>query len=472
MTRSAESVPRNRTFSSLPDDCRRASHDSPGRDPADGPSSVDRRGFLQRSTALGITAFAWLGTERRGFAQPAHSKNDRHPFGLIGAGGQGSYDAKRAKPFADIVAIADVDSQHAEQAKQGVGDPRTELYGDYRRLLDRDDIDAVIIGTPDHWHTKICLDALRAGKDVYCEKPLTLTIDEGKLLCREVKRTGRVFQVGTQQRSEPPHLFLTAVAMCRDGRLGKIHRVQAAIGGGPTGGPFPKAEPPAHLDWDRWLGPAPLVDYMPQRCHGSFRWWYEYSGGKMTDWGAHHVDIAHWVLDAADTGPVRIGGTATHPVPLEHGMPTRDDSFNTATEFLVDCEFADGTRLVIRHDTDNGVLIEGEKGRIFVNRGRLTGAPVDALKDDPLPEGLIEQVYKGKKPGYHMRNFVECMRDRTDPISDVYSHHRAITTCHLANIAIRLGRTLKWDPKSEQIIGDDEANRWLSRPSRRGYEVA
>ena len=432
---------------------------------------VRRREFLQ-SSAVGIAGFAWLGTERRGAAQEATSKNDRHAFGLIGAGGQGSYDAKRARPFADIVAIADVDSDHARRAKQGVGDDRTELYEDYRRLLDRKDIEAVIIGTPDHWHTKICLDALRAGKDVYCEKPLTLTIDEGKMLCREVKKTGRVFQVGTQQRSEPPHLFLTAVAMCRDGRLGNIRRVQAAIGGAPAGGPFAKTNPPPHLNWDFWLGPAPKVDYIPERCHGSFRWWYEYSGGKMTDWGAHHVDIAHWALDKQDTGPIRIAGTAKHPVPLEHGMPTRDDMFNTATEFYVTCTFADGVELVIRHDTDNGVLIEGDRGRIFVNRGRLTGAPVEELKERPLPEGLLEKVYKGKKPGYHMRNFVECLRDRTEPISDVYSHHRALTTCHLANIAIRLGRELRWDPKAERIVGDDEANGWLRRESRQGYEVA
>ncbi len=433
--------------------------------------SVDRRRFLQVGGA-GIAGLAWTGAKWSSAAQPAEAKNDRHTFGLIGAGGQGSYDAKRATPFGDIVAIADVDSQHAERANAGLSGGKAQVYGDYRRLLDRDDIDAVVIGTPDHWHTKICLDALRAGKDVYCEKPLTLTIDEGKLLCRAVKESGRVFQVGTQQRSEPAHLFLKAVAMCRDGRLGRIRRVQAAIGGAPGGGPFEKVAPPAHLDWNTWLGQAPLVDYIPQRCHGSFRWWYEYSGGKMTDWGAHHVDIAHWVLDAGDTGPVRIAGEAKHPVELEHGMPTRDDMFNTATEFMVTCTFADGAELIIRHDTDNGVLIEGEKGRIFVNRGRLTGTPVDELKERPLPEGLLQKVYKGKQPGYHMRNFVECMRDRSDPISDVYSHHRALTTCHLANIAIRLGRPLKWDPKAEQIVGDDEASGWLKREARRGFEVS
>ena len=433
-------------------------------------SQLHRRRFLRDGSAA-FAALATVGTQTVRAAQPPRSKQDRHHFGLIGAGGQGSYDAHRAKPFADIVAIADVDSDHAARASAGLSRGKAATYADYRKLLDRKDIEAVIIGTPDHWHTKICLDALRAGKDVYCEKPLTLTIDEGKLLCRTVKETGRVFQVGTQQRSEPPHLFLKAIAMCRDGRLGTIRRVQAAIGGAPAGGPFKKKNPPPQLDWDRWLGQAPRVDYIPERCHGNFRWWYEYSGGKMTDWGAHHVDIAHWALDAGDTGPVRIEGKATHPVPLENGYPMRDDAYNTATEFFITCTFADGREVIIRHDTDNGVLIEGDKGRIFVNRGRLTGKPVDALKDAPLPEGLIQKVYKGKEPGYHMRNFVECLRDRSEPISDVFSHHRALTTCHLANIAIRLGRPLKWDPKAQQIVGDDVANGWLRREARKGYEV-
>ncbi len=430
----------------------------------------DRRHFLAGSAAT-LSAMAWTGTSPARAAQPAQSPNDRHSFGLIGAGGQGSYDARRAQPFADIVAIADVDATHARRANMGLTKGKADTYGDYRRLLDRKEIEAVIIGTPDHWHTKICLDALRAGKDVYCEKPLTLTIEEGQLLCKTVKETGRVMQVGTQQRSEPPHLFLTAIAMCRDGRLGKIKRIQAAIGGGPSGGPFKKQDPPAELDWNRWLGQAPWTEYIPQRCHGNFRWWYEYSGGKMTDWGAHHVDIAHWALGATDTGPVSIEGRAQHPVPFKDGYPTRDDSYNTATEFMVTCRFADGVELVIRHDTDNGVLIEGEKGRIFVNRGRLTGKPVDELKEHPLPEGLLRRVYKGKEPGYHMRNFVECLRDRSEPISDVHSHHRALTTCHLANIAIRLGRKIQWDPKGERIVGDAEAAGWVRREARKGFEV-
>ncbi len=259
--------------------------------------------------------------------------------------------------------------------------------------------------------------------------------------------------------------------MCQDGRLGRITKVQSAIGGAPAGGPFKKEDPPANLNWDAWLGQAPVVDYIRQRCHGNFRWWYEYSGGKMTDWGAHHVDIAHWALGAHDTGPELVEGKATHPVPFKDGYPTKDDHFNTATAFNISCKFNDGREIVIRHDTDNGCLIEGENGRMFVNRGRLTGAPVEQLKDKPLPEDAITKAYKGKKPGHHMRNFIECVKDRSQPISDVFSHHRALTTCHLANISIRLQRPIKWDPEKEQIIGDDEANSFVKRSQRQGYEI-
>ena len=219
---------------------------------------------------------------------------------------------------------------------------------------------------------------------------------------------------------------------------------------------------PAELNWDMWLGQAPLVDYTEKRCHYEFRWWYEYSGGKMTDWGAHHVDIAQWGIGAEHTGPVSIEGTATHP-DVENG-------YNTATEFLVNCKYQDGTELIIRHDTENGILFEGDQGRIFVSRGSLKGKPVEDLADNPLPEDAIEKLY-GAKPTSHMANFFDCVKSRKQPISDVFTHHRSVSTCHLANIAIRLGRKIQWDPDSEQIVGDSEAQSWQSRPQRKGYEI-
>jgi predicted dehydrogenase len=333
-----------------------------------------------------------------------------------------------------------------------------------------------------------------AGKDVYCEKPLTLTIDEGKLIRKVQKETGRVVQVGTQQRSQF-NLFVKAVAMVADGRVGKIKKVTAAIGAGPTCDPLPVVSPPAELDWDRWLGPVPAVDYRyfkkpsngkkgsrpNTNCHYEFRWWYEFSGGKLTDWGAHHVDIAVWALEQAGQagehgGPTGIGGKATHPVPFKNGMPVERDRYNTATAFLLTATYPDDVELIIRHDTDNGVLIEGDKGRIFVNRRKLVGAPVEALADDPLPEDAIAKAYKGlpmEADGRkaHWATFLNCVKTRKDPISDVHSHMRALNVCHLAGISARLGRDLAWDASSEQITGDDEANAMLSRPYRKGYEI-
>jgi predicted dehydrogenase len=440
------------------------------------PTGHNRRRFLQTSAALAAGSLVPLGLTGR--ARGFFAANDRPQIGQIGCGGQGNYITNRAVEFGDVVAVCDVDSQRAEQAKAKQGKGKAEVFGDYRKLLDRSDIDVVTIGTPDHWHSKIAIEAMQAGKDVYCEKPLTLTIDEGKLICKVAKETKKVFQVGTQQRSEGP--FAQAAALCREGRLGKIQKILVAIGGGDKGGPFKKEKAPAQLNWDMWLGQTPKVDYIKERCHYQFRWWYEYSGGKMTDWGAHHVDVAHWILDAKDTSPVTFEGSSVeHPVPLKNGYPTEDDKYNTATAFRVATRFKDGTELIITHHINeeganhgNGVLVIGDKGRIFVDRGKLVGRPVQELKENPLPEGAIAKVLKGQAHGHHMRNFFQCLESRKDPISDVYSHHRAMTTCHLANICIRLGRKLTWDPATEQIVGDEDAAKWVRREQRKGYEIS
>ena len=435
---------------------------------------TNRREFLKESTAAvaaggAVAFFPWT---RKAFANQA--KNDRPGVGCIGVGGMGTGDAREMARYGDVLAVCDVDEKHVLRAKhdQHISVGKADAYEDYQRVLERDDVDVVSIATPDHWHSKICVEALAAGKHVFCQKPLTLTVDEGRLIREAVNKHQKVFQVGTQQRSQI-NLFLTAVAMCHDGRLGEIKRVQAAIGGAPGSDKFQKTTPPPNLDWDKWLGQAPLVDYIPQRCHGTFRWWYEYSGGKLTDWGAHHVDIATWGIgmDGLGQGPTTIGGTATHPVPFENGHPTEDDRFNTATAFSVSCQYPGGVELVIRHDTDNGVLFEGTKGRIFVNRGKLVGKPVDDLKSNPLPEDALVKLYRGKPLEGHKANFFRVIREGGLPVSDVFSHIQALNTCHLANIAIRLDRTLTWDAEKEQILGDDEANSLLSRPQRAGYEV-
>jgi predicted dehydrogenase len=284
--------------------------------------------------------------------------------------------------------------------------------------------------------------------------------------------------------------FLQAVALIREGRIGQVQRVHVAIGGAPTSGPIPKVDPPSHLNWDMWLGQAPLVDYRylesgrwgKSRCHYEFRWWYEYSGGKLTDWGAHHVDIAQWAIgqDGEGQGPVSIEPVmAEHPVPLEDGYPTLDDRYNCATKFTIKVVFPNDVEMQIRESCPdlgfgNGILFEGSAGRFLVNRSKITGKPVEDLADNPLPEDAIAKVYGGKQPAKnnaHMRNFFECIQTRAQPISDVFTHHRALTTCHLANIAIRLGRTLQWDPKAQQIVGDEDANAWQTREQRAGYEI-
>jgi len=464
-------------------------------------ASSTRRKFLATAgaTAAGVLSMPYFFTGRRLFADDAKSneKNDRPVLGCIGTGDRWQSLIVGALEYSDCAAVCDVDTDHAAQGKAKVQEVQdhngrpgdVKVFEDYRRVLDRADIDTVLISTPDHWHAKIAIAAMQAGKDVYCEKPLTLTIDEGKQILKVLKQTGRVFQVGTQQRSEMKtrdgmfeSQFILAVALCRNGRLGEIKRVECTIGASPTSEELPEVDVPSSLNWDMWLGQAPLTPYLqgpipegkkyPQsRAHYEYRWWYEYSGGKMTDWGAHHVDIAQWAIGMEHSGPLSFEGTATHPVPFKDGYPTITNRYNTAIGYLITAIFPNGVELTIRDGGDNGILIEGTKGRIFVNRGSLKGKPVEDLAENPLPEDALVKLYKGHQPGSHMRNFFECVKTREQPISDVASHHRSMTTCHLANIAIRLGRKLKWNPETEQIEGDEEAAGFLKREQRKGYEI-
>ena len=312
-------------------------------------SQNNRREFLKSTAAgaavAGATPF-WFSTESDAEDKAKKSPNERLILGCIGTGSRWNAVGPNAMQFSDCVAVCDADANHAGRAKERVErsqrrkglKTKVAVHEDYRKILDRSDVDVVTIVTPDHWHTKIAIEAMQAGKDVYCEKPLTLTIDEGKQIIEVLKKTKRVFQVGTQQRSEMGLKFLTAVGLLRDGRIGDLKRAVVAIGGAPTSGPIPKAPVPKGLNWDLWLGQTPKVDYRfkragrrgNSRCHYEFRWWYEYSGGKMTDWGAHHVDIAQWGFDqlGEGQGPVEIVPVmAKHPVDLKDGMPVQDDRY-------------------------------------------------------------------------------------------------------------------------------------------------
>lgn len=454
-----------------------------------------RRGFLRSGgrlaigaavgrslgTALGTALGSAVGAIRGGYhgsvasaQEPARVKspNARWRIGAIGLRYQGSVITREATAFGDVVAVCDVDRHVREQARASFGSVAT-LFEDYRDMLGRKDIDVVLIGAPDHWHVKMAADACRAGKDVYVEKPLTLTVEEGRQLLPIVRETGRVVQVGTWQRSD--QRFRQAAELVRDGRLGKIRKVQVVLGKNPQGGPFETAPAPKHLNWEKWLGPAPLVPYTPERCHYTFRSWYEYAGGEITDTGAHHLDIAQWAIGQQHSGPVRFEPVATMPQVL--------NGYNVPISYRVTLRYADGVEIELLEEGRSGILFEGDKGRMFVSRGAITGTPVDELARNPLPrdayrlyehDELRRPELSGKIDAIknHMANFHDCTLSRKTPISDVVSQHRSASACHLANIACRVGRPIQWDPQAERILGDDEAAALLARVPREGYGLA
>ncbi len=449
--------------------------------------TTNRREFLQRSAAAGAAlSVPYIWTSSAPAKQDQNSKAKLCAIGVGGSRGafsQGGAIARNASRHAEMAAVCDVDDVHCAEFNARFGD-KLNTYRDYRELLDKEKPEIVTIGTPDHWHVPIAIAALQSGAHVYCEKPLTLTIAEGFAIRKVVEETGRVFQVGTQQRSQDALRFLKAIAMVQSGRLGDNVNAYVAIGGAPASQPFETTAAPNDLDWDMWVGPAPSAEYSSQRRR-EFRWFFEYSGGKMTDWGSHHIDISQWALGYDHSGPVSVSGTGkfTPIVPDDfnwQGFLAGDiqlpNAFNTATEFSIDLNFANGAKMNVNHyykrdegtQFDNGILFEGDKGRIFVNRGRLTGAPIENLTeaDNQDINDRISKLYKGKEPGDHMRNFFECIADDSEPISDVKTHHRTMTSCHLCNIAIMLGRELTWDPDKEEIVGDDQAAAMVSRSSR------
>ena len=429
---------------------------------------LSRRSLLQASTAGLVASLSpALFVNVLADEDKPKSPNARPRIGAIGMRYQGSVIAEKSQAHGDIVAICDVDREIGEKAKAQFN-PQAELFEDYRELLLRRDIDVVTIGTPDHWHSAMVIDACKAGKDVYVEKPLTLTIDEGKQIVDAVRQTGRIVQVGSWQRSD--HRFRQACEIVRSGRIGDLKRVSVVLGKNIQGGPFKQEAPPKNLNWNLWQGPTPDVPYIKERSHYTFRWWYEYSGGQMTDWGAHHVDIAQWgILGAEPSGPVEIEGTATFPQ-VENG-------YNVAKDFSAKYRYANGVVLEVLDTGRNGIMFEGTEGRLFVNRGDLEGKPVEDLAKRPLDreqfklyahDNLTRPIRVGKLDAIinHMGNFFDCVQSRQQPLSDVVNQHRSITTCHLGNIAMRLGRKLSWDPVKEVFVNDVEANTWLRRERR------
>lgn len=418
---------------------------------------ITRRQLLNAGARCAAGAWAAPYVITRQILGTPIKPSERITLGFIGVGGMGSghLGAFLNDPDVRIVAIADVYEKHRAEAVGRVGGGCAG-YRDYRELLARKDIDAVVIATPDHWHARIAMDACDAGKDVYCEKPLSLTIAEARAMVRAARRNSTVFQVGSQQRSDPN--FRRACELVRSGRIGRLQWVRAGVGRGPTcGWEGPQPVPPG-LDWDFWLGPTPWAEFTPKRWNGTFRWFYDYSGGKMTDWGAHHNDIAQWGIGADDSGPVR-----TEPVSAE--FPS-EGLYDTAVRFEVRHTYANG--VVLRTTSEGGgVEFHGSDGWIKVDRGSFAVSD-PAIEKEPLGAG---DVHLYESPGHH-RDWLNCIRSRRRPICDVEIGCRSATVCHLGNIAIRTGKTIHWDPKREVVTNDESLNRWLRKPYRTPWKSA
>ncbi len=410
---------------------------------------LTRRDFLRRSSAagLGIALPAILPGDVLG-APGTPPAGEPIRLGFIGVANQGTNNLRAffRQPAAQVVAVCDVDRSHLAKAKALVdtrSGGRCAAYTDYRKLLESKDVDAVVITTPDHWHALQTIHACEAGKDVYCEKPLTLTIAEGRAMVEAARRHKRIVQTGSQQRSDEK--FRLACELVRSGRIGKVHTVRVGIPRVNMKGPAaPDGTPPPELDYDFWLGPAPQRPYNPKRVHYNFRFFWDYSGGQMTNWGAHHLDIAQWGLGRDDSGPVSAEGAAKyHP----------DRLYEVPQSFQITYKYDDGVTLICGCGDGfrTGTTFEGDKGKIFVTRGRLEADPADLLTQ-PLGEKDVH-LYVSRS---HAGDWLECIRTRKPPICDVEIGHRSATVCHLGNIALRSGRKVAWDPAREQIVGDAE----------------
>ena len=459
---------------------------------------INRRRFLKTTAAITAATGVpgWFLEQDR--AQAATTKplgaNDKPGIALVGCGGQGRGDCNAARRFGEVIAVCDVDKSRADSAAEQFksGDKTPAVYTDFRKVMERDDVHIIITGTPDHWHTLVNLLAVKTGKDVYSEKPLTLCIDEGKRLVKAVRANNRVFQVGSQQRSDKN--FRLACELVRNGRIGKLQHIVVGLPTGPKGGSFQPIAIPEGMNWDFYLGQAPKMDYVGEleikkaadgsetknykgrNAHWDFRWWYCFSGGQMTDWGAHHNDIAQWGNGTERSGPVEINGKS-----LSEMTP---GGFTAAAKYHIDMKYANGVTLAIVDEstvTDRNVVGEGKKtpngiqfigtdGWVFVSRGSIKSS-IPELLETPLPEDRAVKLYKSSD---HMGNFFDCVRSRKDPICDVEIGHRSISVAHLGVISVRMKQALKWNPEMEEFTGENarEANRWLVREQRKPYDYS
>jgi predicted dehydrogenase len=450
------------------------------------PRHPSRRAFFRR-TSQAVAGFAFptiIPGSALGLGGRAAPSN-RVTLGIIGTGNQGFNDINSflRDERVQIVAVCDVNregpgywqgkvggreparrlvEEHYAKARPGGSYRGCDTCVDDREILGRADIDAVEVCTPDHWHAIPVIEACRARKDIYCQKPLSLTVTEGRAMSYAVSKHGVVFQTGSQQRSD--RRFRRACELVRNGRIGDIRTVRVGLPGGRTDyaktGDRKAPEPiPEGFEYDRWLGPAPEAPYAPARCHVNFRWIYDYSGGQVTDWGGHHPDCAQWGMGTELTGPVEIrNAKATFPP---------DPLWDTATEYSFEAVYENGVTMIVSDTERMGVTWEGTEGRIYANRGQLEADPASLLDSEIGPDEI--HLYESDD---HFRNFIDCVISRGPTAAPVEVAHRSITICHLGNIAMRLGREhLKWDPRTERIVGDDEAAAMLSRPYREPWKL-
>lgn len=423
---------------------------------------ISRRGAMgMLAGAIAASSAPWfvpasaLGKEDR----PAPS--NRRTMGIIGLGSMGMRNLLGFLQENDcqVTAVCDLDSTRRRDGvaatNKHYGDEGCAAINDFRELIARLDIDLLCISVPDHWHSVVSIAGIRAGKHIYGEKPLALTIAEGRTMVNEVRRYGTVWQTGSWQRSTI--CFREACELVRNGRIGKVRRVEVGIGVGPTTTPQPVMPVPEGFDYEMWLGPAPWAPYTEKRCHWNFRWILDYSGGQVTDWGAHHIDIAQWGMGTEDTGPVEVEGSGVFPASL----------WDAATTYHFECRYANGIELVVASENElkNGIKFIGESGWVHVDRQRFTVSSPQILKD-PIGPGEIHLYKSPMDRQGHRRNFLDCVRDRSTPAAEIGVAHRSIAIAHLGNIAMRLGRKITWDPATETIANDEAATRMLSRPMR------
>ena len=429
---------------------------------------LQRRVFLKQAlgAAVGAAGFPYLVRSSALGKDGAVAPSSRIVMGAIGIGWQGESNMKEflKKQQVQFVAVCDVDKEHLEKAGSKVndryGNKDCAAYGDFRELIGRGDIDAVSIALPDHWHSIPAIAAAKAGIDIYGEKPLSHTLREGRAMCEAVKRYERIWQTGSWQRSVEN--FHHGCELVRNGRVGKIYRVEVGLGDGYTDYAGTKNQqtmgpPPEILDYDTWLGPAPWAPYCPARIHKNWRWNLNYGGGRMMDWVGHHLDIAHWGLGLDYTGPVEVEGW---------GKGSSQGVWNAPTEYEFTCKYANGVEIVVGSSFAGGTKWIGENGWVYVNRGKFDANPKSVMNEVIGPDEI--HLYKSRD---HWGNFLECVRTRKPTIAPCEVAHRSASVGHLGNIAMMLGRKIRFNPDTEEIIGDPTANEMLGKAMRSPWHL-